>query len=132
MYSSMNAMLEQRCQTIFPQVVFLYMATPTFIFLLRMFFHSKIMAPLSLAAKDRKEVRLCPVAENHGVRFDEAMGHHEATPIEDGVAVDGDTPPARIAGEETDEVEVVVANHVDGGLRCLHRDIELITPGSPT
>ena len=76
----MNAMLEQRCQTIFPQVVFLYMATP----------------------------------------------------IEDGVAVDGDTPPARIAGEETDEVEVVVANHVDGGLQCLHRDIELITPGSPT
>ena len=55
-----------------------------------------------------------------------------ATPIEDGVAVDGDTPPARIAGEETDEVEVVVANHVDGGLQCLHRDIELITPGSPT
>ena len=89
------------------------------------------MAPLSLAAKDRTEVRLCPVAENHGVRFDEAMGHHEATPIEDGVAVDGNTPPARIAGEETDEVEVVVAHHVDGGLRCLHRDVELITPVLP-
>lgn len=48
----------------------------TFIFLLRVFFHSKVMAPLSLAVKDRTEVRLCPVAENHGVRFDEAMGHH--------------------------------------------------------
>ena len=59
------------------------------------------------------------------------VGHHEATPIEDGVAVDGDTPLARIAGEETDEVEVVVAHHVDGGLRCLHRDIELITPVLP-
>ena len=59
------------------------------------------------------------------------VGHHEATPIEDGVAVDGDTPLARIAGEETDEVEVVVAHHVDGGLRCLHRDVELITPVLP-
>ena len=35
-----------------------------------------MVAPLSLAAKDRTEVRLCPVAENHGVRLDEAMGHH--------------------------------------------------------
>ncbi len=59
------------------------------------------------------------------------VGHHEATPIEDGVAVDGYTPLARIAGEETDEVEVVVAHHVDGGLRCLHRDVELITPVLP-
>ena len=25
-------------------------------------------------------------------------------------------------------MEVVVAHHVDGGLRCLHRDVELITP----
>ena len=59
------------------------------------------------------------------------VGHHKATPIEDGVAVDGDSELAWIAGEEADEVEVVVAHHVDGGLRCLHRDIELITPVLP-
>ena len=88
-------------------------------------------APLSLVAKDRTEVRLCPVAANHGVILDEAMGHHEAAPIEDGVAVDGDSELAWIAGEEADEVEVVAAHHVDGGLGCLHRHVELIAPVLP-
>ena len=40
LYSPINAMLERRCQPISPREVFLYMATPTFIFLLRVFFHS--------------------------------------------------------------------------------------------
>ncbi len=59
------------------------------------------------------------------------VGHHKATPIEDGVAVDGDSELTRIAGEEADEVEVVAAHHVDGGLGCLHRHVELITPVLP-
>ena len=59
------------------------------------------------------------------------VGHHEATPIEDGVAVDGDSELTWIAGEEADEVEVVAAHHVDGGFGCLHRHVELITPVLP-
>lgn len=59
------------------------------------------------------------------------VGHHKATPIEDGVAVDGDSELTWIAGEEADEVEVVAAHHVDGGLGCLHRHVELIAPVLP-
>ncbi len=59
------------------------------------------------------------------------VGHHEPSPIEDGVAVDGDSPLAWIASEEADEVEVIVAHHVDGDLRCLHRHEEVIAPVLP-
>ena len=38
--------------------------------------HIEVRMPILIKVKDRTEVRLCPVAENHGVRFDEAMGHH--------------------------------------------------------